>query len=51
MTDAGKIEDPDEVEERRIEDTEKRLKRIRVRERRANVRHMVYQTQQLISWE
>ncbi|KAI9464846.1 hypothetical protein HD554DRAFT_2040567 [Boletus coccyginus] len=30
MTDAGKVEDPDEVEECRIEDTEKRLKRIRV---------------------
>lgn len=45
MTDAGKVEDPDEVEERRIKDTEKRLKRIRVRERRANVRHPFYQTQ------
>jgi len=42
MTDAGKVEDPDEVEEHRIKDAEKRLKRIRVWERRANVRHPFY---------
>lgn len=50
MTDAGRIEDPDEVEERRIKDTERRLKRIRVRERRVHVRHLFYQSQWLISW-
>lgn len=38
MTATGKFEDPDELEERRVEDNEKRLKRIRVRERRMNVR-------------
>ena len=39
MMDAGKVEDPDEVEEHRIKDAEKRLKRIRIWERRVNVRH------------
>jgi len=50
MTDAGKVEDPNKVEEHRIKDAEKRLKRVRVQEWRANLRHPFYRTQQLISW-
>jgi len=50
MMDVGEVEDPDEVEERRIKDAEKRLKRIRVQEWRVNVRHPFYWTQRLMSW-
>ena len=37
-TDTGHIEDADEIEEHRIMYTDKRLKRIRVQERRVRVR-------------
>ena len=49
ITDAGRIEEPDEVEEHGIKDTERRLKRIREWEWRVNVRHLFYQSQWLIS--
>ena len=45
ITDVGKVEDPDKVEEHRITNAKKRLKRIRVWEWRVNVRHLLYQTQ------